>query len=137
MTKQSTDVRGIAELTLQTTDLDGLTAFYTEVIGLDVLQQQDDRVWLRAGEAGRLGLWTPGEKEFDDAPGAHVHFALTFGEGALDALAERLEAAGVEHRGPVEHDGGDRSLYWTDPAGHRGEAWELFAQGGTTDDVAD
>lgn len=137
MTKQRTDVRGIAEITLQTTDLAGLCRFYREVIGLEVLQRQDDRVWLRAGETGRLGLWTPGEKEFDDAPGAHVHFALTFGAAGLDALAERLEAASISHRGPVEHEGGDRSLYWTDPAGHRGEAWDLFGEGGTTDDVSD
>lgn len=137
MMEQQTDVRGIAEITLQTTELDGLARFYTDVVGLEVLQRQDDRVWLRAGEHGRLGLWTPGEKEFDDAPGVHVHFALTFGPASLDALARRLADAGTDHRGPVEHDGGDRSLYWTDPAGHRGEAWELFAEGGTTDDVAD
>lgn len=130
-------VTGIAELTLQTTDLAGLRRFYTEVIGLEVLQEQDDRIWLRAGEHGRLGLWTPGEKEFDDAPGAHVHFALAVAPKTLDAIADRLAAAGIDHRGPVEHDGGDRSLYWTDPAGHRGEAWELFADGGSTDDVAD
>lgn len=137
MTGQQTDVRGIAEITLQTTDLDALTRFYTDVVGLEVLQRQDDRVWLRAGEHGRVGLWTPGEKEFDDAPGAHVHFALTFGAGSLDALAARLAGTEADGRGPIEHDGGDRSLYWTDPAGHRGEAWELFADGGTTDDVAD
>lgn len=128
---------GIAELTLQTTDLARLERFYCDVIGLRLLQRQDDRVWVEAGPRARLGLWAPGEKEFDDQPGAHVHFALSMSRGALDALGERLGEAGVPHEGPVEHDGGDRSLYWTDPAGHRGEAWELFAEGGTTDDVAD
>lgn len=128
--------RGIAELTLQTDDLAQLEHFYREVIGLELLARADDRVWVAAGEHARLGLWTPGAKEFDDRPGAHVHFALTVEPDALDELAARLAEAGVERRGPVEHEGGDRSIYWTDPAGHRGEAWELFAQGGDVSDVA-
>lgn len=130
------DVRGIAEITLQSGDLPALEHFYTHVIGLRVLQRRDDRVWLAAGEHARVGLWAPGPKEFDDSPGRHVHFALTLGPSELAGLAGRLAAAGADHEGPVEHDGGDRSLYWTDPAGHRGEAWDLFVSG-TVDDVAD
>ena len=132
-------VTALAEITLQTDDLPGLERFYRDVIGLEVLQQQDDRVWLAAGEHGRLGLWTPGEKEFDDQAGAHVHFALAVAPESLDALAGRLRGApeATDIEGPIRHDGGDRSLYWTDPSGHRGEAWELFAEGGTTADVAD
>lgn len=130
-------VLGIAEITLQTRDLAGLERFYREVIGLGELQRQSDRIWLAAGKHGRIGLWTPGAKEFDDRPGAHVHFALSVTPAELDAIAGRLRHASAEHEGPVEHDGGDRSLYWTDPAGHRGEAWDLFATGGTTADVND
>ncbi len=130
-------VLGLAEITLQTSELDALEWFYREVIGLPVLQRQEDRVWLEAGPKGRIGLWTPGEKEFDDRAGAHVHFALAVRPAALDQMAVRLDVAGADHEGPVAHDGGDRSLYWTDPAGHRGEAWELFADGGSTADVAD
>jgi catechol-2,3-dioxygenase len=129
-------VLGIAEITLQATDLELLKRFYTNVIGLSVLQDQDDRVWLAAGNDSRIGLWTPGPKEFDDQPGAHVHFALTVEAETLDRLAHQLNRAGVAHRGPIKHEGGDRSLYWTDPDGHRGEAWDLFVDG-TTADVAD
>ena len=128
---------GIAELTLQTGNLAAMERFYTQVIGLPVLARDDDRIWLAAGKRSRIGLWTPGEKEFGDQGGRHVHFALALPREALDALAKRLEAAPVEHRGPVEHDGGDRSAYWTDPEGNVGEAWELFAEGGTVEDVAD
>lgn len=130
-------VVGLAEITLQTSELHALERFYREVIGLPVLQRQEDRVWLGAGAHGRLGLWTPGAKEFEDRAGAHVHFALAVEPQALDQIAARLELAAAEHEGPVAHDGGDRSLYWTDPAGHRGEAWELFADGGSTADVSD
>jgi catechol-2,3-dioxygenase len=53
----------------------------------------------------------------------------------VDGLAEltleerRLRAAGIEVEGPVEHEGGDRSLYFSDPAGNRVEAWDFFTRG--------
>ena len=47
--------------------------------GLRVLAREDDRIWLAAGEHARLGLWLPGEKEFGDEGGRHVHFAFSAG----------------------------------------------------------
>lgn len=49
--------------------------------------------------------------------------------GTLDALARRLESHGVERQGPVDHDGGDRSLYFEDPEGNVVEAWDFFNRG--------
>jgi catechol-2,3-dioxygenase len=48
-------------------------------------------------------------------------------------LAERLTEDGVGVRGPVEHPGGDRSIYFEDPAGNVVEAWDFFAQGRTVE----
>ena len=67
---------GFAELTLETPDRAALERFYVEAMGLEVLAREDDRTWLAAGRNARLGLWTPGEKEFGDEGGAHVHFAF-------------------------------------------------------------
>ena len=120
---------GFAELTLETRDLAGLEAFYGDVLGLELLAREDDRIWLAAGEHARLGLWAPGEKEFGDRGGAHVHFAFSAAPGRLDALAERLRSHGAEVRGPEEHDGGDRSLYVEDPEGNVVEVWDFFARG--------
>ena len=122
-------VAGLAELTLQVRDLQALEAFYTDVFGLKVLKREDDRVWLAAGEHARLGLWLPGEKEFGDAGGAHVHYAFSVDPGTLDALAERVGERGIPVRGPVEHPGGDRSLYVEDPEGNVVEAWDFFRRG--------
>jgi hypothetical protein len=37
-----------------------------------LLESRDgDRVWHGVGERARLGLWTPGEKEFGDEGGRH------------------------------------------------------------------
>jgi catechol-2,3-dioxygenase len=121
--------RGFAELTIEVSDLAALERFYTGVFGLEVLAREDDRVWLAAGERARLGLWLPGEKEFGDEGGRHVHYAFSAGPGELDRLAERLDRAGHPYRGPVEHEGGDRSLYVEDLEGNVVEVWDFFEHG--------
>src|SRR3954452_22264515 len=121
---------GYAELTLQGRDLAALERFYADVLGLEVLAREDDRVWLAVGEHARLGLWLPGEKEFGDEGGAHVHYAFSFAPDTLQAMARRLSERGIPHRGPVEHDGGDRSLYLEDPEGNVVELWDHYARRG-------
>jgi catechol-2,3-dioxygenase len=120
---------GFAELTIEVRDLEALERFYRDVFGLRLLAREDDRVWLAAGEHARLGLWLPGEKEFGDEGGRHVHFAFSAGPGGLDELAGRLEASDHPYRGPIEHDGGDRSLYVEDLEGNVVEVWDFFERG--------
>jgi catechol-2,3-dioxygenase len=127
----SPQLDGICELALETTDRLGLETFYTTVLGFPVLSRDHDRTWLACGSRARLGLWDPGEKEFGDEGGRHVHFAFSAAPGTLVVLARRLEALGIEHRGPLEHAGGDRSLYVEDPAGNVVEFWDYFGRGRT------
>jgi catechol-2,3-dioxygenase len=122
-------VSGLAELTLRVRDLEALERFYVDVFGLRVLKREDDRIWLAAGDKARLGLWLPGEKEFGDQGGAHVHYAFSAEPGTLDALVERIRGQGVELKGPVEHPGGDRSIYVEDPEGNVTEVWDFFERG--------
>jgi catechol-2,3-dioxygenase len=120
---------GFAELTLEARDMSALERFYTEAFGLEVLIRDEDRIWLAAGRDARLGLWTPGEKEFGDEGGRHVHFAFAASPGTLDSLADRLRSHGAEVRGPQEHPGGDRSLYVRDPEENVVEVWDFFDRG--------
>ena len=120
---------GFAEMTLETRDLALLERFYVDGFGLEVLAREDDRIWLSAGAHARLGLWSPGAKEYGDRGGRHVHFAFSAAPGGLDALRERLAAYGAEVRGPKRHDGGDRSLYVEDPEGNVVEVWDFFGRG--------
>jgi len=120
---------GICELTLEVRDRERMERFYCDALGLRVLDRQDDRTWLACGERTRLGLWLPGEKEFGDEGGRHVHYAFSAAPGRLDELHERLGDLGIEHRGPVEHPGGDRSLYVEDPEGNVVEVWDFFQRG--------
>jgi len=101
------------------------------------LAREDDRIWLGAGDAARLGIWKPGEKEFGDEGGAHVHFAFAVEPRRLAGLAERLAACGVDVDGPHEHDGGDRSMYVRDPEGNVVEVWDYFPRGRTVDGLDD
>jgi catechol-2,3-dioxygenase len=137
MSKRAPLVEGFAELTLASREPERLADFYRDVFGMRRLADERDRVWLDAGRTARLGIWLPGEKEFGDRGGVHVHFALSVAPRSLDGLAARARAAGASCEGPVEHDGGDRSLYMTDPEGNRVEAWDLFARGSTVDRLED
>src|SRR4051812_39050820 len=126
---------GFAELTLEARDVECLERFYTEAFGLEVLSSERDRIWLAAGREARLGIWTPGKKEFGDEGGRHVHFAFAAQPGTLDALAARLRRSDADVRGPEEHEGGDRSLYVTDPEGNVVEIWDFFQRGRDVSDL--
>jgi catechol-2,3-dioxygenase len=117
---------GICELTLEARDRDRLERFYRDAFGFRTIQRDDDRTWLACGSRTRLGLWSPGEKEFGDRGGRHVHFALSASPDGLDGIAGRLRNSGVGFRGPVEHPGGDRSIYVEDPEGNVVEVWNFF-----------
>jgi catechol-2,3-dioxygenase len=130
-------VDGFAELTLEVKDLAALERFYSDAFGLKVLQRRDDRIWLAAGSSARLGLWTVGEKEMGDRGGRHVHFAFSSDPGGLDALADRLRAHGADVEGPLEHDGGDRSVYCKDPEGNVVEVWDFFGRDRDLTDIDD
>ena len=122
-------VDGLCEVTLETSDRQALEEFYCSALGLEVLSRSDDRTWLACGARARLGLWTPGEKEFGDEGGRHVHFALSIAPGRLDEVVRALDELGVDHRGPVEHEGGDRSVYFEDLEGNVVETWDFFEHG--------
>jgi catechol-2,3-dioxygenase len=113
-------IEGVSELTLQVRDLDASEQWYTENLHLPVVgrQPEDGFVWLKAGDWTRLGLWLPGERQFGDRPGAHVHFAMRVARGDIPELADQLRAKGLTVEGPVHHPGKASSIYVKDPDGH-------------------
>jgi catechol-2,3-dioxygenase len=132
-------IDAFAELTLEARDPALLERFYRDAFGFEVLSRDDDRIWLGVGERARLGLWTPGEKALRGDPsgptprggdegGRHVHFALSASPGSLDDLVRRLSGC-ASVKGPVEHPGGDRSIYVEDPEGNVVEVWDFFRRG--------
>ena len=120
---------GICELTLQTRDVRRLADFYCRAFGCSEISREKGRIWLGVGTHTRLGIWPPGEHEFGDMGGSHVHFAFSCSPGRLDLLAARERKLGIALEGPVEHPGGDRSIYIEDPEGNVVEVWDFFRHG--------
>jgi catechol-2,3-dioxygenase len=58
-----------------------------------------------------------------------VHYAFSAEPGTLDELVQRVRAEGVDLQGPIEHPGGDRSIYLDDPEGNVVEVWDFFERG--------
>ena len=136
-TKTATRTRGFCELTLESADHVELARFYRRVVDMPVLSEDDDRIWLGCGPQSRLGLWSPGEKEFGDRGGGHVHFAFSVTGEELRSAVERLRELDHDFRGPVEHEGGDHSLYFEDPEGNVVELWDFFEDGDGAEDGID
>ena len=118
----------ILETALYADDLDAAEAFYTGVMGLEVIFRKPDRhVFFRlensvllifraaatrvSSDPERPGHLTHGA----EGPG-HVCFAAD--RDALEAWEQRIAAAGIEIEDDVEWPGGARSFYIRDPAGN-------------------
>lgn len=133
-------VVGMFEVQLVVTELETMTAFYRDRLGLPV--SLDDpargRTHFRLGR-GQLILATvdaepdaspewPGlpppllasADRRGATPPAHgpIHFALEVPENELVGAGERLRAAGLDVRGPFRWPGGQRSVYFHDPEGN-------------------
>ena len=118
-------VTGVNELVLEVVDLDRAVRFYTEVLGLPLVERWDhrDAVWVMAGDRTRIGLWRPQVGLAGGRGGVHVHYAMHLPEDAYDAAVERLRGHGLEIQEEVfGHDRG-RAAYVTDPDDHVVELW--------------
>ena len=119
-------VTGVSELVLEVVDLDAAVRFYTDVLGLPLVERWEHReaAWVMAGDRTRIGLWRPQVGLAGGRGGVHVHYALHVAEDAYDAAVERLRAHGYE---PEQHAfdsyGGSRAAYVTDPDGNVVELW--------------
>lgn len=118
----------ILETALYVDDVDGVVAFYRDVLSLRVLNATPRLVSLDAGTGtvllvfrrgatvsglGTSGGWIPPH----DGQGP-VHLAFAIATEALDAWELRLQECGVAIESKVRWDRGGQSLYFRDPAGH-------------------
>lgn len=119
-------VTGVNELVLEVVDLEAAVCFYTEVLGLPLVERWEHReaAWVMAGDRTRIGLWRPQVGLAGGRGGVHVHYAMHIAEDDYDAAVQRLRDQGYE---PEEHafEGYDnsRAAYVTDPDGHVVELW--------------
>jgi catechol 2,3-dioxygenase-like lactoylglutathione lyase family enzyme len=123
--------RRVYETVLYARDVAATAAFYSEALGLRIVDGPDElAAAFRLDDRGVLLLFDP---DRSGRPGRPVpshgsegagHIAFSVGEGELDAYAEKLRSRGVEVERTVEWPQGGRSLYVRDPAGNSVELVE-------------
>jgi catechol-2,3-dioxygenase len=116
-------VTGVNELVLEVLDLERAEHFYSQLLGLPVVERWEhrDAVWVMAGEQTRIGLWKPQVGVAGGRGGVHVHYALHIAEEDYGAVVEHLRGCGLE---VIEDDfGHSRAAYVTDPDGNVVEFW--------------
>jgi catechol 2,3-dioxygenase-like lactoylglutathione lyase family enzyme len=114
---------GVSELALEVSDLQAAERFYTEALGLPVVDRWPEAVWLLSGST-RLGLWLSFKGIAGARGGAHVHFALHVTEAEYDAVVDRLRTHGFDpHEETFEAFERSRAAYVTDPDGNVVEFW--------------
>ncbi|ANL32517.1 VOC family protein [Rhizobium phaseoli] len=127
-------LEGMLETALYARDLDKAEVFYEDVLGLEKISRAGNRhVFFRCGP-GVLLIFNPEETAKPPAPNAlQVPPHGTSGEGHacfrvsgrnIDAMAERLKAAGVAIESEVHWPNGGRSIYFRDPEGNSLECAE-------------
>jgi catechol 2,3-dioxygenase-like lactoylglutathione lyase family enzyme len=122
-------VTGVSELVLEVSELERSERFYTDVLGLPVVERwpHRDAIWVLAGTT-RIGLWRPQVGLEGSRGGAHVHFAMQLPEEDFDArvasMRERGHDVPVHEFGPLaEGAPRTRAAYVHDPDDHLVEFW--------------
>jgi catechol-2,3-dioxygenase len=116
-------VTGVNELVLEVLDLERAEHFYSQLLGLPVVERWEhrDAVWVMAGKQTRIGLWKPQVGVAGGRGGVHVHYALHIAEEDYGAIVQHLGGCGLE---VIEDDfGHSRAAYVTDPDGNVVEFW--------------
>ena len=110
---------GILHFTLPVSDLDRSTAFYTGVLGCEVLTRSERMSFMQAGDDYFILAKSEVPLHDANAPGSNrVHHAFTVEHDAFDAAIESLEAQGVEIRDLEHRKHGaftGRQFYFRDP----------------------
>lgn len=101
----------LRQILLPAPDLDAALAFYAELLGLPLKLRDGDRFAALDGGGATVALL--GAEDRDPAAGAAPALRVT----SVDAVAERLRAAGVEIDGPVDGPH-ERRLEVRDPSGN-------------------
>jgi catechol 2,3-dioxygenase-like lactoylglutathione lyase family enzyme len=120
----------LALTTFLVPDYDSAIAFFTRVLGLDLVEDTDlgeGKRWVVVGQAGSGSLLiaratSPDQSaRIGDQTGGRVGFFLHTDD--LEAIARRLAAEGIDPEGPVRDESYGRVVVFQDPWGNR---WDLI-----------
>ena len=117
---------GLSEIVLRVQDVPRSTAFYRDIVGLEVeIEPSPSWAWLWTGAAGRsprLGLTSRPLSYGAAHCDGKVHFAVAVARERIPGEKSRLESHGLAVEGPVTFDTWKAdSIYFSDPDDHRVE----------------
>ena len=130
-------VVGVLETVLYANDPVEVARFYSDVLGLALMEDPDElAATFRLPDGGVLLVFDPA---LASRPGRRVpehgargpgHVAFRVEDGWLERLGIELRERGVEIEREIEWPRGERSLYFRDPAGNsvelvEGDPWPL------------
>ena len=122
MPKSNRRVKGLGEVSIQVRDLDVMRKFYEEVVGLEVIRQEDEYVFFKiaegyGGHTQNLALFEASNTLNPQESTLH-HIALNIALEDFESEKMRLEGFGLEIDATVHEWLHVRSLYFYDPEGN-------------------
>jgi catechol 2,3-dioxygenase-like lactoylglutathione lyase family enzyme len=106
---------GVDHVVLHVSDVERSKEFYTEILGMTAYRQDNEQVFLHAGQQGVALFKKRGDTPLTAGNDLN-HLALNVATGTYETLKAELEKSGVEVSG---RPGQDRCIYFRDPDGHR------------------
>lgn len=124
-------IKGLGEASIRVKDLDSMHKFYQEVVGLEVLRQEETYVFFKiaegyGGHTQNLALFDATNHSFIEGKSTQLnpenstlhHIALNISLEDFESEKSRLESLGIAVRA-VDHNWLHvRSLYFPDPEGN-------------------
>ena len=120
-------VIGLEEIFLDVADLSKAINFYNELLGLPIVMQNDERVYLQC-EKSHVVLQIVGHTGRHRG-GGPMHFSFTVTEDTFDEIANRARDANIFTRGPMGSRGTGRALFMMDPDGNEAEVNTRYLYG--------
>jgi catechol 2,3-dioxygenase-like lactoylglutathione lyase family enzyme len=103
---------GVDHVVLHVNDVQGAKKFYTDVLGMTVYREDDQQVFMHAGQQG-VALFEKGGAPLTAGNDLN-HLALYVASGTYETLKAELEGHGVT---VTDGPGEDRCIYFCDPDG--------------------
>ena len=129
-------INKVIETCIYSSDLESMKKFYVGILGLSVIQEEEDKlIFLKAGKSMLL-IFDPLRTSANNGklpthgamtPPSSIHFAMEIEEQEYQPCKELLARNGIAIEKEVKWNCKTRSLYFRDPSGN---LLELITPGG-------
>ena len=129
-------INKVIETCIYSSDLESMKKFYVGILGLSVIQEEEDKlIFLKAGKSVLL-IFDPLQTSINNdklpthgamTPPSSIHFAMEIEEQEYQPCKELLARNGIVIEKEIKWNSNTKSLYFRDPSGN---LVELITRGG-------